>query len=110
MPIAFAGYHTAHFSLVIGADQKNYLATEVRYQPEHLLADLAKGWSKEILWRPERLHRIARVVSSSYPAKGSRNRGVLYNTLIEQLRTGQQGLDDVCARIPAGGFLLPHII
>ena len=37
-PLDFSQYHAAHFLLVIGADGKNYLGPEVKYQPDHGIA------------------------------------------------------------------------
>ncbi len=83
--IRFQGYHTAHFLLVIGADTKNYLGAEVKYQPGHVLFDFNGKFQAGFLWQAERRERIARTESRTYPALGSRHRGVLYNDLIERL-------------------------
>ena len=108
--IAFDGYHTAHFALVIGADGKNYLATEVKYQPQYVLSDLVENRHNDFLWLEARLEQIRSVSSIDYPAQGSRNRGVLYNTLIEKLESGNLKLAEVLNAQPADGFRLPHII
>jgi hypothetical protein len=102
--IEFDGYHSSHFLLVIGADGMNYLGAEVKYQPPHIIADVAGDWRDDFLWQSERLRRIRAVNSQTFPAIGSRHRGILYNNLIEQLRrTGAP----VAAQ---DGFLFPHIL
>ena len=83
--IRFDGYHAAHFLLVVGADGMNYLGAEVKYQQQHILADLGRRWDKNFLWRDEKLARIAAARSDTYPALGSRHRGVLYNHVIQEL-------------------------
>jgi MoaA/NifB/PqqE/SkfB family radical SAM enzyme len=108
--VEFEGYHAAHFVLMIGADEKNYLATEVRYQPHYVIWDLTRGWSNDFLWQDLRLERIRSVTSNAYPAQGTMNRGVLYNTFIEKLKHGARKLTDETAGIPADGFHLPHVL
>ena len=53
--ISFDGYHAAHFLLVIGADGKNYLGAEVKYQDRFVLADVAGNWRSDFLHQEERL-------------------------------------------------------
>jgi MoaA/NifB/PqqE/SkfB family radical SAM enzyme len=107
---AFEGYHAAHFVLVIGADGKNYLASEVKYQPRYALSDAVTTWRDDVLWNRERVERIRSVTSRDYPARGSRNRGVLYNTVIEKLKRVTVAPDDECWEVPGNGFHLPHIL
>lgn len=109
-PIDFVGYHAAHFLLVVGADGMNYLGAEVKYHVQHIIADVAGSWHDEFLWQTPRLERIKAVKSGTYPAIGSRHRGVLYNGLIEErMQTEQRTCDD-----PLSGsedsFLFPHIL
>lgn len=108
--VEFEGYHTSHFVLVIGADGKNYLATEVKYQPKYVISDLTNASRDDFLWQSPRLERIHSVTSYNYSAKGSRNRGVLYNTFIENLKHGNIKLSDDCCETPVDEFRLPHII
>lgn len=83
--IFFDGYHAANFILVIGADGKNYLATEVKYRPEYVLWGISKNWNTNFLWEERRLKKIGAVKSSNYQALGSKNRGVLYNSVIQEI-------------------------
>lgn len=108
--VRFQGYHAAHFILVIGADGKNYLGSEVKYQPEYVIADLSGEQRDGFLWHPARLDKIDSVSHRRYPAQGSRNRGVLYNTLIEQLRSGATSMDALAFEIQGRDIYLPHII
>jgi len=108
--IQFSSYHTAHFVLVIGADGMNYLATEVKYQPKYLICNLMNGMGEDYLWQPARLERIRSVHSGEFPAQGTRNRGVIYNTLIQKLINGDLSWREIGANIPAAGFALQHII
>jgi len=106
----FNEYHAAHFLLTIGADGLNYLAPEVKYQPQHVIADVAAHWKDDFLWQPGRLERIRSVSSRTYPALGSRHRGMLYSDLIERmLRSGDGTLGNT---VPAEreSFLFPHIL
>jgi len=110
MPLEFNDYHAAHFLLVIGADGRNYLGPEVKYQPQHVLADLGDQWKEDFLWERERLSRVSSVNSRTYPAIQSRHRGVLYSHFIEQLkRTKELGLSEL-ERASTRGFLFPHIL
>ena len=51
--LRFSAYHAAHFLLVVGADGKNYLGAEVKYQPAFILWDLKNNWREDFLWHPE---------------------------------------------------------
>jgi MoaA/NifB/PqqE/SkfB family radical SAM enzyme len=104
----FAGYHAAHFLMVVGADGKNYLGAEVKYHPDFVTADLNNGWGEDFLWRPERLERIASHTSGNYPALGSRHRGVLYNDYIERLKRLDPAAEAVLCDPPL--FRYPHIL
>jgi len=108
--IEFNGYHATHFLLVVGADGMNYLGAEVKYHPQHIIADVAGNWSKDFLWEKQRLQRIKAVNSEIYPAIGSRHRGVLYNDLIEQLMQLGQGTSDKWFSFLKDEFLYPHIL
>jgi MoaA/NifB/PqqE/SkfB family radical SAM enzyme len=108
--IRFEGYHAAHFVLVIGADGMNYLATEVKYQPKYLISDLINSWRDDYLWHPARIERIGAISSEDFPAQGTRNRGVIYNTLIQDLLEGKLSRKEIGTGTPAAGFVLPHII
>ena len=107
--IRFDGYHAAHFLLVVGADGMNYLGAEVKYQRRHILAELGRRWDGNFLWRKERLDRIAAVRSDTYPALGSRHRGVLYNHMIQKLLNCEiPSFDDKQAGKTS--YLYPHIL
>jgi len=108
--IEFNGYHTAHFLLVIGADGMNYLGAEVKYQRQHIIADVAGNWCNDFLWQSQRLQRIQAVNSRTYPAIGSRHRGVLYNSLVEQLIQLGQKASDESLPVSKNRFLFPHIL
>ena len=108
--IEFDGYHSAHFLLVIGADGMNYLGAEVKYQRQHIIADVAGNWRNDFLWQSQRLQRIQAVNSRTYPAIGSRHRGVLYNSLVEQLMQFGQKAADESPPFSRDGFLFPHIL
>jgi MoaA/NifB/PqqE/SkfB family radical SAM enzyme len=106
----FSEYHAAHFILTIGADGLNYLAPEVKYQPQHVVADVAGRWQDEFLWAPRRLNRIRSVTSETYPALGSRHRGMLYSDLIERLiQSRDRGLL-AAVSVDQEAFLFPHIL
>jgi len=99
---SFAGYHAAHFLLVVGADGCNYLAPEVKYQAAHVIADLTAR-PADALGAESRLARIRSVRSQEYPARGSRHRGILYSDWIEKaLAGGQEG--------PGRPFMFPFIL
>lgn len=83
--LIFSRYHAAHFLLVIGADGKNYLGAEVKYQPSFMLADIKTDWHPDFLRGPERIAKINSIDSRTYAALSSRHRGVLYNDLLEKL-------------------------
>jgi len=107
--IRFDGYHAAHFLLVVGADGMNYLGAEVKYQRRHILAELGQRWDAYFLWHKERLDRIAAVHSDTYPALGSRHRGVLYNHVIQELLDGETtSFHDEQAGETS--YLYPHIL
>ena len=112
-PVQFAGYHAAHFLLVVGADGMNYLGAEVKYHPQHIIADVAGNWDDDFLWQRPRLERIKAVSSTDYPAIGSRHRGVLYSDLIDLIEKRMQlGQRDSSESLSASEdrFLFPHIL
>lgn len=108
--IEFNGYHAAYFLLVVGADGMNYLGAEVKYQRQHIIADVAGNWRNNFLWQSQRLQRIQAVNSRTYPAIGSRHRGVLYNSLVEQFMQLGQKASDESLPVSKNRFLFPHIL
>lgn len=109
-PLGFAEYHSAHFLLIVGADGKNYLGPEVKYQPRHEVADFRAGWDDDVLWRPERLARLRATASGGYPALGSRHRSVLYCDFIERLRDERQDARAARSAARQRPFRFPHIL
>jgi hypothetical protein len=109
-PLKFNGYHAAHFLLVIGADGKNYLGPEVKYQPHHVIADLGVRWRDDFLLEEQRLVSVNSVNSWTYPAIKSRHRGVLYNHFIEQLKRGEEPALTELERASVTDFFFPHIL
>jgi organic radical activating enzyme len=107
--IEFDGYHAAHFLLVVGADGKNYLGAEVKYQDRFAIADVMGQWRPDFLQQPERLARIASFNSKSYSALKSRHRGVLYNHFVEHLKNELTAHGRTEPRAN-GEFLFPHIL
>jgi MoaA/NifB/PqqE/SkfB family radical SAM enzyme len=108
-PVEFEGYHAAHFLMVVGADGRNYLAPEVKYQPGHVIGDLSGGPRDGFLWERERMKRIADVRSQTYPAIRSRHRGVLYSGFLEGLKRGDPAEAQRLAEA-SRGFVFPHIL
>lgn len=108
--IQFDEYYTAHFLLVVGADGCNYLGTEVKYQPDYVIADLSQDWDDKFLWRQSRLARIRKADSRTYPSVGGRHRGILYSDLLQKLKTGQEDLVDVVRRACDADLRYPHVL
>jgi len=108
--IAFDGYHAAHFLLVIGADGKNYLGAEVKYQDRFVLADVAGNWQSDFLHQEERLKKIAAINSVTYSALKSRHRGVLYNDYIEKIIKNPNAMNRMDSGAKKDEFLFPHIL
>jgi MoaA/NifB/PqqE/SkfB family radical SAM enzyme len=94
--IDFRSYHAAHFLLVVGADGKNYLSPETKYNPDYVLSDLNSSMENGFLWQEERLKRV-RYSSRDYACIGSRHRTVLYNDLVEGIIAGRESLDAACS-------------
>lgn len=92
-PLHFIGYHAAHFLMVVGADGRNYLAPEVKYHRQHVIADFRNLKAHLPLASEQRLRRINAVNSSTYPAIGSRHRGELYSDYIEGIKDGRIAYD-----------------
>ncbi len=88
--IEFDGYHGAFYLMIVGADAKNYLGAEVKYQPQHIVADLSGDLKEGFLWKEERLNNILSVKSEIYPAIGSRHRGALYSGFIQKVKSKEQ--------------------
>lgn len=105
--LSFSKYHAANFLLVVGADGKNYLGAEVKYQPKYELWDLQKNWNEVFFWHPERLNQIENINSHNYTAIRSRHRGVLYSQYIESLMTNEQHTFELSQN---SDFLFPHIL
>ncbi len=108
--LKFRGYHAAHFMLVVGADGLNYLAPEVKYHPDHVIADLGGEWSDDFLWQSPRIEKIRSVSSLSYKALRSRHRGVLYNDLIERIRGDELSAEERGMLEGPMRFRFPHIL
>ena len=108
--LEFDTYHAAHFLLVIGADGLNYLGPEVKYQPQHVLSDVAGNWRGDFLWQRERLKRIRAVKSNSYPGLKSRHRGVFYNDFIERMLCGRLSSEERSILRSPQEFRFPHIL
>jgi len=106
----FGSYHAAHFLLVVGADYRNYLTTELKYHPEAALVDLSDGRLNGFLGTAERLQRIGGTESTTYPGMRSRYRTLLYNHYIEQWM--HQPRQKVAESLDAmyDSFLFPHIL
>ena len=109
-PLEFDGYHAARFLLVIGADGKNYLAPEVKYQASGVIADLGNGWNDTFLQERHRLARIRSITSRAYPPLKSRHRGILYNHFIEHLNRNEKSASGSFGGGPTTNFLFPHIL
>jgi organic radical activating enzyme len=108
-PLAFDEYYSAHFLLVVGADGRNYLGTEVKYHPQYVLADLSGGnWRGDFLWQAARLERIRSITHRNYPPLGGRHRAVLYNHYLQQVVDGREQPDPDAAKPDA--FLFPHVL
>ncbi len=106
--INFNSYHSAHFILVMGADGKNYIATEAKYQDQYALWDLKNNWKDDFIWDIERLNMISLCSSENFLPKGSKNRGVLYNTLIEKMISDSYSKSE---NVPTwDSFFTPNII
>lgn len=101
-PIIFQGYHAAHFMMVVGADGKNYLGAEVKYQPNFVIGDIHEIGVAKFLHDKKRAETIAHVTSDNYSALKSRHRGVLYNHFIETLKNGFE--------MPEVDCKFPHIL
>ena len=88
--IEFEGYHGAFYLMIVGADAKNYLGAEVKYQSPHIISDLGGDLKEGFLWKEERLNNIMSVKSEKYPAIGSRHRGMLYSSFIQKVKNNEQ--------------------
>lgn len=109
-PLEFRSYHAAHFLMILGADKKNYLGAEVKYQPQHVLASLPDPLMPGFLWQEQRLKRISERNSTRYPALGSRHRGVLYSHFIESLMHVPQAELESNIRASVREHRFPHIL
>jgi hypothetical protein len=105
-PVFFHGYHAARFIMVVGADGANYLSSETKYRSGYRIAREADYMDDDFYSRPGRLEKIAAVGSDDYPAGGSRNRGILYNQALEEMRNDAAGR----GRFQELDFLFPHIL
>lgn len=108
--LKFSAYHAAHFLLVVGADGENYLAPEVKYQPEHAIARFEEGCGPEWLWDAGRQGRIASVESRTYPAVRSRHRSILYSHFIDGLLQRDKGSREDFRMAAKTTFLFPFIL
>ena len=109
-PLEFNHYHAAHFLLVVGADGRNYLGPEVKYQPDYMVSDLNGSGNGGFLWERSRLEKIDSCQSRTYPAIKSRHRGVLYNHLIECLQNGNKPTCDGLDLVSQKKFYFPYIL
>ncbi|NQV02868.1 MAG: radical SAM protein [Bacteroidia bacterium] len=108
--LRFNQYHSAHFLLVVGADGKNYLGAEVKYNPDFVIADVKGQWKPQFLHNPDRINRIQQVNDKNYIAIKSRHRGVLYNDYIEQVIEGRSIIRPGNNQLQASEFWFPYIL
>ena len=108
-PLEFEGYHAAHFLMVVGADGRNYLGAEVKYQDRHILADLNSDDLTRMIRSDDRRRLIASVSGETYPARFSRHRGVLYNHLLDMIRR-RESLPADHREPPPEEFGFPNIL
>lgn len=108
--LSWDSYHASHFLLVVGADGKNYLGPEVKYQDDYVIADLGDGLRDGFLWRRERLARVNSHRSRTYAPLQSRHRGILYNHFIEGLQVGGHASMSALEDLSRARFLFPHIL
>lgn len=108
--VCFDEYYAAHFLLVVGADGKNYLSTEGKYQPDRVIWDLGQEWRDDFLWRDARAARIRQAGSRNYPGVGGRHRGVLYNGLVQDIKDGRQQIDALARRLALQPVRFPHVL
>jgi sulfatase maturation enzyme AslB (radical SAM superfamily) len=106
---SFSGYHAAHFLLIVGADGRNYLGAEVKYQERFAIADVSAKGIGGFLRDPDRLRRIEAVRGPEYSARGGLHRGVLYSHFIEGLINRSISMEDPVSR-DNGRFSFPHIL
>ena len=88
--IEFDGYHGAFYLMIVGADAKNYLGAEVKYQSPHIIADMNGDLKEGFLWKEERVNNILSVKSEKYSAIGSRHRGALYSSFLQKVKSNEQ--------------------
>ncbi|MBI2840979.1 MAG: radical SAM protein [Acidobacteria bacterium] len=106
----FSGYHAAHFLMVVGADGKNYLGAEVKYQDRFAIADVLGKMKPGFLQDPDRLSRIASVRGAEYTAAAGLHRGVLYSHHIEQLLRSPESSVESLLGAGSNHFSFPHIL
>jgi MoaA/NifB/PqqE/SkfB family radical SAM enzyme len=109
-PLNFKGYHASNFLLVVGADGFNYLAPEVKYQSQFIIADFNEDSIRGTLWETKRQNLINSVKSRTYSPLQSRNRGILYSHFIEGLINQEKGALEDFKIVPRMRFLFPHIL
>jgi len=111
-PIHFSSYHAAHFLMIMGADCKNYLGAEVKYQDRYVLADLSDhDWHNSFIGNENRLNWIRNINDRNYTAINSRHRGVLYNDFIEKIILGAVAIEEsVKPGEEIEEFWFPHIL
>jgi len=103
-PLHFSAYHAAHFLMIVGADRKNYLGAEVKYNPEYAISDWSETLNDDFLRAESRLDRIAAHHDRAYHVIGSRHRGVLYSDFLQRLLDGDPETYQVLDHPPLFGF------
>lgn len=104
--IRFSAYHSAHFIMVLAADGRRYLATEVKYRPAYELGVLGRDSPEDLVFGRAVARAISGVSSTGYPGIGGRNRGLLYNSLLEDLLENRTRLEET----PGRAYALPHVL
>jgi len=75
-----------------------------------VIADLQSDCRADALWDCQRRQRIESIDSASYPAMGSRHRGVLYNDFIQRLIDSEHQGADIPPIRQTDTFAYPHIL
>ncbi len=110
-PLFFDKLHGSHFLIQVGADGRNYLGPECKYEKDSELLDLNEYMEDDFLWHPRRVKKIAEANSGNYRHIGTKHRPPVFSDYIQRLsRLRKEKKTWEKLTESADGFVYPHII
>jgi MoaA/NifB/PqqE/SkfB family radical SAM enzyme len=110
-PLFFEKLHGAYFLIEVGADGKNYMGPECKYEKDAELMDLNEYLEDDFMWHPGRVKKIAETNSDNYRCIGTKHRPPMFSDYIQKISKLHKE-KKVWEKLTEStdGFAYPHIL